>query len=372
MDSSGTAPIIELPELNEHLDKLVQDPALPLKPELLGAVERQLTNHNVPPLIPQYLPRIVAILQTYTLDPAPLASLATRLLGPLSFTDVMKIATDDSLIDALRSPAPSLNILTMTILEKAAKSTSHITILAAMKDVVSEFLTRWLAAPQVEVGEKGVKVLGDLLDVDCTLAQPTLTDDQREQLEAQQGIRLVTRKYIVGQGMLWRRIFRDTATYAIIENHVREGRLSESQLSAHQRSLAQARLLRVLPRLAILDLNAVATTVLEGVSTPLLQMAALQMVDRSDILMNLNLQDFFETLVCALRVAKYDSYNKDVYKVDILKQLLRPACAVDAGLKAQLWTLPTRGDKVDPEEEGAMREWLAKVVPAGSGTTIVS
>lgn len=78
----------------------------------------------------------------------------------------MTLASEESLIQALQSPAPSANILAMTIIHKAAKSPSDTAILSIMKGVVENLLRTWLSTPHVEVGEKATNALGDLFEVD--------------------------------------------------------------------------------------------------------------------------------------------------------------------------------------------------------------
>lgn len=65
-----------------------------------------------------------------------------------------------------------------------------------------------------------------------------------------------------GQGLLWRRIFHDREMYNLLfslcSSHTTG--TNEGQLDERQKSLAQARLLRILPRLAVLDFEAITHT----------------------------------------------------------------------------------------------------------------
>jgi hypothetical protein len=126
-----------------------------------------MTETNTPPLIPRLLPNLTQILSTYQRDPSILASLAIKLLKPIQFTQALTLASEESLVQALLSPAPSANTLGITVIEKAARSPSDTAILSIMKDVVEAFLRIWLSTPDVGVGEKAAKALGDLLDMDC-------------------------------------------------------------------------------------------------------------------------------------------------------------------------------------------------------------
>jgi hypothetical protein len=81
---------------------------------------------------------------------------------------------------------------------------------------------------------------------------------------------------------------------------------SEGQLDERQKSLAQARLLRILPRLAKLNLDALMRSRFPdveekyGAEKGLLWFACCSMVDKSDLLMHITLLDFFAELLATL------------------------------------------------------------------------
>ncbi|KAK3688641.1 hypothetical protein B0T22DRAFT_160263 [Podospora appendiculata] len=363
-----TLPITGLDELNKHLDDLVDDPSIPLNAKLFDDVELQLTGSNIPPLIGRLLPKLTTILKQYTQDPAILASLAIKLLGPVSFTQILTLASEESLVQALDSPAPAANLLAMTVVHKAAASPADAAILSVMTSLIAAFLRRWLAAPQVEVGHKGAKVLGDVLDIDCELPPPPPSPTTTPQTD------LVLRKS-PGQGKMWRRIFNDKAMYTLLLD-LCAGRHVDTHGDAHQLSLAQARILGLLPRLAALNFPAVSRSDFtaptpvhftngQGDSAPaftilrpgegLLQFAALRMVDKSDVLMHLSLVDFFEVFVSLMRVTEFSSY-----KLDTVRAMVRQATATDPVLKEALVSLPER---TVPEEADELRRWLQEIMP---------
>ncbi len=105
-----------------------------------------------------------------------------------------------------------------------------------MPALFSAFLRRWLAAPQVEVGQKGGKVLGDLLDVDCELPPPPL-DSSHSQTQ------IVLRRS-PGHGKLWQRLFREQETYSLLVALV-TAKHPDTRGDAKQLSLAQGQLLRI-------------------------------------------------------------------------------------------------------------------------------
>ncbi|KAH9889663.1 hypothetical protein F4778DRAFT_386150 [Xylariomycetidae sp. FL2044] len=353
-----TTPVSGVDELEQHLDQLIADPTLKPTLKLFDDVELQLTDANIPPLIPRLLPKITDILKQYQQDPAILCSLAIKLLGPLTFTQILSLASGESIIQALRSPAPSANILAMTIIEKASKSPSEAAILAMMNNLVTEFISRWLGAPQVEVGEKGSRVLGDLLDVDCDTRPPDGL--------AVNGTEVVVRKP-PGQGLLWRRIFHDRDVYALVLSLCTSGphQNAEGGLDDQQVSLAQGRLLRVLPRLAALNFAAVSKTDFPELNSRyahfegdggVLQFAALHMINRDDMLMHLSLIDFFETLLSIQRITPFSTY-----KMGTLKTLLSAATRDDSSLREAITSIHER---TIPEEADDLRRFITDLITA--------
>ncbi|KAI0451376.1 hypothetical protein F5B21DRAFT_516779 [Xylaria acuta] len=353
---TDSIPVLGVDDLEKHLDQLASDPALPPDNKLFDHVELQMTDANTPPLIPRLLPKITDILKRYQRDPAVLCSLATKLLAPLSFVQVVGLASEEAIIQALRSPAPSANLLAMAILAKAAGSPGDAAILAAnMKGVITSFLTRWLSASQVEVGEKGSRVLGDLLDIDSDTRPP-------EGLAAS-GVEIAVRK-APGQGSMWRRIFHDRDVYGLILSLCSDGphQSAEGGLTPQQLSLAQGRLLRILPRLSALNIAAVTKSRFpelhqryansEGVGG-LLYFAALDMIDKEDVLMHLSLIDFFESTLSIQRLTPFSTY-----KMDTLRMLYREASKQDDALRNAILSLPER---TVPEEADELRRFIHDV-----------
>ncbi|KAK4034778.1 hypothetical protein C8A01DRAFT_18476 [Parachaetomium inaequale] len=372
-----TTPITGLDELDKHLDDLLQDASLALNPKLFDDVELQLTETNIPPLIPRFLPRLTALLKQYPQDPAVIVSLTVMLLGPLPFDDVFSIAESDDLVEALDSPAPSANLLVLSILHKATLP-RHISFFCMDTNLVFAFIRRWLASPQVEVGQKAGKVLGDLLDIDCPLPPPPPPTRPVDASHAD-----LTLRKAPGHGTLWNLVFNDRRMYTLLLDLI-AGRHPDTAGDPHQLSLAQGRVLRILPRLAAINFRAVSHSHMtaptpvhftngneqctDGEEQPppsnpnpprpgegLLQYAALRMVQKSDTLMHLSLVDFFETLVSLLRVTE-DS----TLKTETLRAMLGEATGGDAVLRDALLSLPERTVEVEAED---LRRWLREVMP---------
>jgi hypothetical protein len=172
------------------------------------------------------------------------------------------------------------------------------------------------------------------------------------------------------------------------------GRHPDTAGDPRQLSLAQGRVLRILPRLAAINFRAVSHSHMTA-PTPvhftngsgssnsngqsaddgseeqeqqspanpnpprpgegLLQYAALRMVQKSDTLMHLSLVDFFETLVSLLRVTEHSTL-----KTETLRAMLGEATAGDQVLRDALLSLPERTVEVEAED---LRRWLGEVMP---------
>lgn len=251
----------------------------------------------------------------------------------------MSLASEESLIRALQSSAPSANILGLTIISKASASPSSSAILSSMKDLVSQFIRTWLSSPSVEVGEKATSTLGDILAVDCENKAVNGLDTQMSGLE-------IASRTASGQGFMWRRLFHDQEQYTSLLSlcDLSTVGTSPDQLDQRQKSLAQARLLRVLPRMAALDFVAVSKPHLPEVekqfSMPdgtegLLWYAGLEMVDiNEDVLMHFTLIDFFAELLEALSTVELSTVS-----MDYLKRLMKTATEGDESLYRSLESL---------------------------------
>ncbi|EAQ88511.1 hypothetical protein CHGG_05130 [Chaetomium globosum CBS 148.51] len=246
-----TTPITGLDEFDKHLDDLIQDPSLTLNPKLFDDIELQLTESNILPLIPRFLPRLTTVLKQYTEDPTAIVNLTIKLLQPVPFEDVFSLAQTQELITALESPAPAANLLGIAILRKAAAAPRHISFLCTHPDLVAAFIRCWLVSPQVEVGHRGTKVLGDLLDIDSAQAPPpppTRPIDPDTMLSIRRE---------PGHGALWDLLFRNRPMYTLLLDLI-SGHHPDMLANPAQVSLAQDRVLRLLPRLASIDFPTVS------------------------------------------------------------------------------------------------------------------
>lgn len=292
---------------------------------------------------------------SYEKDPAILASLSVKLLKHVTFTQALTLASEDALIQALRSPAPSANLLAITVIHKAARSPSDTAILSIMQGVMLQFVQTWLSTPHVEIGERATQALGDLLEVDC---------DQRVSagLSTKMTGLQISSRMPPGQGLLWRRLFQDRQIYSQLLDlcSPRTVGIGEGKLDERQKSLAQARLLRVLPRLAALDLTTITHTKFSSLEQEyglghgeegILPFAALHMVDKDDLLMHYTLIDFVAELLRSMSTTDLSKAT-----VDYLATLMKEVAGNDQTMYQTL-----EGLAVSPDTPPELVELLVKL-----------
>lgn len=289
----------------------------------------------------------------------------------------MSLTNEGALIAALRSQAPSANILGMTILEKAASSPSDVETLAEMtSDVHENFVRRWLFAPEVEVAEKGSKVLYALLETDSEVVplrqvQHAVTVDGIAWSSSATGSANGSERP-TGSGKLWQRLTSELPVLVLIYVSTKTTTDFEKPITPHQASLAQGRLLRLLPRLAALNFSYVSRPLvaereqIEGLEErplppfpPLLEFVGCQMVDKTDMLMHLSLIDFFEALISLMRIRVDQGGNDRASIISTLKDVVGKATENDNVLKAALLSLP---DRTVPEEAEGLRAFVMEIM----------
>ncbi|KAH8769287.1 hypothetical protein BGZ57DRAFT_465959 [Hyaloscypha finlandica] len=347
-------PVHGLKELERHVQQLAEAPETALDAKLFDEVELQLNDTNIPPLIPRLLPSLTQVLLTYDKDPTILASLCMKLLRPVPFTQALTLASEDALIQALRSPAPAAAILAITVIEKAARSPSDTAILSIMKGVVEEFLRTWLGTPHVEVGEMATKALGDLLEVDCDRRTSATIDTKMSGLQ-------IASNMPPGQGLLWRRIFQDRDIYNLLFSLCSFHTIGTGpgQLDERQKSLAQARLLRVLPRLAVLDFQTITRSHFPEIEGRykidqhgLLYFAAVDMVNKDeDMLMHITVIDFFAEFLDVMSMTELTKST-----MDYLAALMKKVASTDETLYKSLEAMA-----LDPETSPELVDLLVKL-----------
>lgn len=301
----------------------------------------------------------MSLLKTTTQDPTVVFSLTTKLLSPLSFTQCLSLGGAESLIEALKSPLAGANLLALNIIQKAASNPREVDALAALPEVVEELLRIWLGSPDADVGGRSTRVLGSLLETDCDImpeTQPAMSNGVNGVSPSETGL---VKRHIPGHASLWRLVVWDRHYLEIIVS------LCRPAIINRQATFAQDRLLRIIPRLTALHPRAMAISPFadlfplpdyanETIGHGLLQWAALNMVDTSDVLMHQTLIVFFESFVSILRIAG-DSPDKDA----IVRNVVKTATSQDEELK---WSLRTLPDRTVQEEAEPLAKYISQIL----------
>lgn len=281
--------------LQDHLQKLQAEPSsTTLDTRLIDEADLVLPEQLQPQQLTKVIQSISKTLQTIQQDPTPLTTLLQKLLTPFSFADVLSFDPPVDFVSGLTlaDHMTPINRLMLYLLSKATHPADVATI-AGWPEVVQAFIHLWLATPDTGIASYAGQLLVKLLQIDT----PAITHpDQRVPESA------------TGQGLMWKRLFSDQDVYGTIYG---DCDLKHTKLSKSQTTLAQARLLEVLPKLAALDWSALTTShhkdieLLHGAHQGLLYFAALNMVDyHDDILTHCVLIDFYTELLSTTRPAE--------------------------------------------------------------------
>lgn len=301
--------------------------------ELFEQVQLHLTDAACLRLLPDLLPPLTQILTASdaNLDIAPITNLLTRLTRPLSFAAVLALVPVASLIACLDSPAEPTNALGLALLTKAAPVPAA---LAAHPLLVRALLRAWLASPSALIGDGIGRLLAAALRADCRWGAGDAAEAE------------------VGSGVLWRAIFDDPVALRAITDPTLSP-APPSAASPRQRTLAQDRLLRLLPRLAVLDLPYIARR-----GGGLLRAAALDMVvgdGEEDAVMRACLCDFFVELVCVMRRSRWAGQPE---WIEVVRAVVQEGARRWANVLEAVRRVPSM--VVAEEEDGeGMAEWVA-------------
>ncbi|KAL8877599.1 MAG: hypothetical protein Q9198_004414, partial [Flavoplaca austrocitrina] len=281
-------------DIRSHISEVASDPAgKALDPRLLekfdGQVTESITETNRDALIHQ----LAELLPTLQQDPTPATSLIEILVRPASYTfaHVLDIDPHVDFTAGLKALFPSINLVTLSLLEKAKLKSSDAGIVAGKPEVVAALIELWLSTPNTAVSSKAHTVLLGLLTAGERYQGATTTIPSQD------------RYGLPAQSLMWRRVFRDKDIY---ESIFRICSLTNAghngELSKRDKTVAQARLLDLLVKIDCESIRRPQIPEVEsryGVKDGgLMEFAALKMVDyEDDVLMHMTLIDFFTDLL---------------------------------------------------------------------------
>ena len=185
----------------------------------------------------------------------------------VDFSKVMSIEPKVDFPTGLSAPSPPINLMTLELLGKASLSNGDVGIVASMPETVHALVWTWLCAAEVAVHQKAQALLEQFL----------VGPHQNE--------------------LMWRRFLGDKSIYGLLFSTCSLKTLSqEGQLSRSDKTIAQGRLLALLPKIDNQQIRSSQCRTVEekyGVGS-LLDFATLSMVDyNGDVLMHMTLIQFF-------------------------------------------------------------------------------
>jgi len=310
------APTTVLGELSEHLQKVDQDPTTELDADLLERCElftntpeyRAQVWKETRPLFLQ----IAALLPKLQQDPSRLTHFILKLAEPYRFEDIKDVDFEIGL-DLQTTP---FHNLILTLLEKAATSSTNAQALANRPAVMLAIVRLWLCTQDAGVATQAENLLVALLEVSKN--EPVSMDGK-------------STLHTYGTGPMWRRLFSDRDISSLYYHYTSLKQLTSPPLpllNKQDKTISQARLLSWLPRVAAMDWNAVVTAygldverdvgLKEGQG--LLHYAALKMVDtQDDILMHMTLIQFYSVLITRVKATPHLSHYNSSLALDFLK-----------------------------------------------------
>jgi hypothetical protein len=141
-----------------------------------------------------------------------------------------------------------INHVTLTLLAKASQSDAA--IIAGQPGVMMALVQLWLCTPETAVAQKALDV--GPLEVDHKRQTPETYDDLGSRIDGN-----VERGK--GQGLVWRRLFGDRDIYGRLLSFCSLRTVGQAnQPSKRDKTVAQARLMDLIPKVAKLDWDTVS------------------------------------------------------------------------------------------------------------------
>jgi hypothetical protein len=292
-------------ELFAHLAEVEQDPEhTRLNNDILRDAQNSLSSSTPREIVWSLLANGERLLNIIQEDPRPLTRLLEVDISFIPFDEIKDSIPPQKLVEGLLSPSTSIQVLCLAYLRKAADSPSGVAWVGSNASLVKEFVTTWLASDSTEVTERALEALMILLEVDH-VDRTNVVQERGLKGEAQ------------GQGLLWRRLFRDPEIYTLFFHwtSLKSSEYREKTKQAmHKMTISQGRLFDFIARVAGLDWSNITHSHFPDIESryssqetqenrggvSLLQYAASGMVDSTDPLMSFLRRDFFMKLLAII------------------------------------------------------------------------
>jgi hypothetical protein len=274
--------------VKSNLDAIFADPSAALDIPAIEKLKLEITENTSPSLATAILTQISQLLPILQDDPTPLTNLGIRATAFLKFSDLQAVDPPVNILVGIRAPSPPINLLALSLLSKANRAPSDAAIIAGDPDLVATLVELWLATPTTEVAQAALDVLWSLLEVDHVDNETFVGSHQNT---------------AVGQGLLWRRVFTDKNVYGLMFSICSLADTNTTpQLSKREKTVAQGRLLDFIVKAGTLRWDYISASQIPEVeskyrSSSLLDFAACQMIDTSDVLMHMTLLNFYRELI---------------------------------------------------------------------------
>ena len=231
-------------EVFAHLAEVEQDPQhKKLNNDILRDAKNKLSPSTPREIVWSLLANGERLLNIIQEDPRPLTRLLEVDISFIPFDEIKDSIPPQKLIDGLLSPSPSIQVLCLGYLRKAADLPSGVAWVGSNASLVKEFITTWLTSESTEVTERALETLMALLEVDHV---------DRTSFVQERGLRGEAR----GQGLLWRRLFRDPEIYTLFFHWTSlksSGYREKTKRAMHKMTISQGRLFDFVARVAALD-----------------------------------------------------------------------------------------------------------------------
>lgn len=293
-----------------HLASVHNDPTIQLDERLLleadAFLATQLRDDKQRRL--ELVVQISTLLPTLQQDPNLVIHLLQKLVVPFSFSDILQLQPPVDFVAALDVAAQPFHRLVLELLDKAAERPQDAALLAGMPRVVFMLIKLWLSTSDMGTADAAQDLILSLLKTDKEPAKPGVSTDD---------VLPIADGSSHGQGLIWRRLFGDKDVYGLFYSCCSLGPYGDAALPKNVKTVAQARLMAILPKIGLLDWSYISRShqpdieSLYGLSPSdygLLDYVSLHMVDyKNDVLIHINLLQYFTELI---GVVKQASINK--------------------------------------------------------------
>lgn len=285
----------QLDQLTSHLEQ-VRKGAQALNTDLLDSFRITSLSQLSPEQSQNLTVQLYQLLPLLRDDPTHVCQLLEALLEPWPLHVILQIEPPVDFAAGLDLHAGPFNTLTISLLEKGIADIASARRLATSRPAIFAALLRlWLCTDDAGVATRAGVVIEGLLKADRELDGSGLLPQPDEDPAG-----------LAADNPVWRRVFRDPDVYGVLFASTDLAHKEDANLTKAQITIAQARLMDFLPKLATMDWNAaVKSHVLDveiahglNAGEGLIHYAAINMVDvEGDVLMHRSLINFYGDLL---------------------------------------------------------------------------